>query len=324
MPAQSFHDHIKELRKRLLWVVLAVGVSAGFSYAFRGFVVNAIQKPLGATLFYTSPAGSFNFILKLSMLIGLFVALPVTVYQILRFIEPALPTDIKKLTMLKIILASFLLAIGGIAFSYFYMIPVSLHFFGSYSTNVIKPLISVNEYLSYVMSNFITFALVFQIPLLILFINWIKPIKPSKLLHYQRHVVVGAAALSVILPFTYDPISQFIVAIPIVVLYYVSVILLLIVNRKRVYPVEVSNEEPEIKSSPVPVFTEMPTQSTPTHTKRPALAIDGFVARNRAINRPVAKALPRTAPKVINRAPASPTVSRPDLSIDGISPSLSA
>lgn len=231
---QTFHDHILELRRRLLLVILAIGISGVIAYIVRVQVIRYLQRPLGATLFYTSPAGSFNFVMELSMIIGVFVALPIFIYQLIRFIEPALPIRIKRLSMLKIIGSSFGLALIGIAFAYLYMIPLSLHFFSGFSTAQIKPLINASEYLSYVISNLLIFALIFQIPLLVLFINWIKPIKPSKILHYQRHVIVGAFGLAVILPFTYDPMSQFIVAVPIILLYYTAVILLWATNRRKV------------------------------------------------------------------------------------------
>ena len=83
------------------------------------------------------------------------------------------------------------------------------------------------------MNNLVIFALVFQIPLVILFIDRIKPLTPRGLLRYQRHIIVGAFVLALILPFTYDPISQFVVAIPIVVLYYLSVILVWRASRRR-------------------------------------------------------------------------------------------
>ncbi len=332
VPLQTFHDHVHEFRRRMLWVVLAIGISGGASYVLRVQVIRWLQKPLGATLFYTSPAGSFNFILKLSTLIGLFVALPVIIYQLLRFVEPALPVKLRRRTIVKLISASFLLAVAGVAFGYFYLIPESLHFFAGYATAQIKPLISANEYLSYMMGNFITFALIFQIPLLILFINWIKPMRPSKLLHYQRHIVVGSAALSVILPFTYDPISQFIVAIPIVVLYYLSVILLLIVNRKKIYDAK----EPAKPTTPRPLFAsqqnEIPVEprtilSTPrpvmaTTARKQVSALDGFVVRARTATKPAIQ--PRPQADITSRTPDNPPLSRPNLSIDGISPSLSA
>ncbi len=312
--SQTFHDHVKELRRRTLWVVVAIGISAGISYALRVRIISVLQRPLGAPLFYTSPAGSFNFVIKLSMIIGMFITLPIIIYQLLRFIEPALPKRINKSFMMKVIGASFLLALAGIAFGYFYMIPLSLKFFAGYSTKVIKPLISANEYLSYVSNNLIIFALVFQIPLIILFINWIKPIKPSQLLKYQRHVVVGAFGLAIVLPFTYDPLSQFIVAIPIVVLYYISVVLLLVANRGHKKFAETLMPEPLAPAQLVFAAKPLVSMAVPQPTPlRPRLSsIDGFI---RPTSSPVMKPV---TPVVVSEAKVIPTIKRRQLNVDGI------
>lgn len=227
----TFQDHISELRRRLFWVAMVVLVSATIGYILRDTMLDILQRPLNTPLFYNSPAGSFNFIIKLSSLLGIIVALPFAVFHTIRFVEPALPIKIDNSKLTKIIVASFSLALMGIAFSYFYMIPISLDFFQSYSSDRIQPLISADSYLSYTMGNFVIFAIIFQIPLVILFINWIKPINPSKLLKYQRHVIVAALVIALVLPFTYDPLSQFLVAVPMIVLYYLSIALVKWTNR---------------------------------------------------------------------------------------------
>jgi sec-independent protein translocase protein TatC len=324
---QTFHDHVKELRRRILWCVLAIGLSASLAYTFRLPLTRFMQHPIGTTLYYNSPAGSFNFILKLSMLIGMFIALPVIVYNLLRFIEPALPVKISRRTMLTVMSASLVLALGGMAFSYYYLLPLSLKFFSGYATAQIKPLISAGEYLSFLMGHLITFALMFQIPLVVLFINWIKPIKPGKFLRYQRHVIVAAFGLAVILPFTYDPISQFIVAIPIVVLYYLSIILLWFANRKRYHPEVVAAKQP-ISPSVHPDTGYVPPISLPmpvARAQRGALAMDGFVPKPaHNFSQPTVKV--STAPSIKSMAESEPPVRlkrayKPArrLSIDGLS-----
>ncbi len=334
-PSQTFHDHVKELRKRLLWVILAIGISAGIAYAFHAPIIKVLQKPLGSPLFYTSPAGSFNFIVKLSMIIGMFIALPMIVYQLLAFISPALPKPLKKGRIARIIISSFLLALGGIAFGFFIMIPMSLHFFAGYSSEQIQPLISANEYLSYVMNNLILFALAFQIPLIILFINWIKPIGPRKLLRYQKHIVVGSFALALVLPFTYDPISQFIVALPIVFLYYLSALLLWMVNRKHKLP----SSEPAIEKhtpalSPAPSYNFVPQPApvlampaTPNSIKpivRTIRTTDGIIMR-KSFKQPLVKPNSIALPKAVLSKPKTsihiaPSSLKRGLSLDGLLP----
>jgi len=230
---ETFHHHVGELRKRLAWVVAAVVCSGMLGYVFRDPVIALLQQPLNAPLFYTSPAGSFNFVMKVATIIGMFIALPVLVYQLLRFIEPALPKKLNKKTLLSVISSSFMLACMGIGFGFFIMIPISLKFFAGFSNEQIQPLISATEYLNYVLNILIFFAVIFQIPLISLFINTIKTIDTKKMLKYQKHVIVGSLLLALILPFTYDPVSQFIMALPIVVLFYTSVVLIIVVNKRK-------------------------------------------------------------------------------------------
>ncbi len=323
---QTFQDHIHEVRRRLLIVGLTIGISAGLAYTYRNQAIAAIQKPLDAPLFYSSPGGGFDFVLKLSVIIGMFITLPILVFQLVRFIEPALPRRLTVWSILKVMVASTFLAALGMAFAYFMMIPQSLHFFNSFTTTDVKPLISADSYLSYVINNLITFALAFQIPLFILFINWIRPIKPGKLLRYQRHVIVGAFGLAVILPFTYEPIQQFMIAIPIIGLFYLSVVLLAITNRSwrrdktaQVVAMTTHNTPaaPVIQPAPaVPVLETPRSEPQPLMPAlRPRLSMDGMrgaqpamAARvapaptiQQTISRPSVKATPTPARKAASR-----------------------
>jgi len=230
--SETFHDHVNELKKRIFWVFFAVSVSAILGYVFRVPIISFLDKPLGQTLYYTTPGGSFNFVVKVAGIFGVFIAVPVLVYQIIKFLEPAINQKIKTSKLIKVMVLSMMLAFFGAAFAFYVIIPTSLHFFSGFATNTIKPLISANDYINYVTNSILCFAILFQIPLLIDFIDHISPIKPSKLLKYQKHVVVGALIIAILLPFSYDPISQFIVAVPIIVLYYASAAMLYFKNKK--------------------------------------------------------------------------------------------
>lgn len=232
--SQTFHEHLNELKNRALWVFLAIVISTALGYIFRNSLINFLDRPLGKPLYYTSPAGSFNFVVKVAGIFGVFITFPVLVYQIIRFIEPAINQKIKGSKLIKVMLAAMFLALLGATFAFYIIIPTSLHFFNGYQTSTIKPLISANDYLNYVTNAILCFALFFQLPLLIDFIDYITPIKPSKLLKYQKQVIIGALVIAILLPFTYDPISQFVVAIPIIVLYYISVVMLYIKNKKAI------------------------------------------------------------------------------------------
>lgn len=280
---QSFHDHIKELRVRLLYIILALGATGSLSYYQRNIIIRFIQKPLHSTLYFTAPAGSFNFVIKIATILGVFLALPVIVYNIVKFIEPAFNKKLTSKTVYKVCMSSFCLAIAGGAFGYYVIVPMSLHFFLSYTTATVRPLISASEYLSFIINVLVTFALIFQIPLIVLFINHIKPLNPKSILRYQKYIVVAALIIAVLLPFTYDPISQFVLALPILFAFYASILLLKIVNRNKVVVTkqQVIPEVAEYTPSPSlvaqePAPAETTAEDIAKNVKKQKF-IDGFV-----------------------------------------------
>ena len=229
--SQTFHDHVRELRNRILVVLLCVGLFSVIGYVLRNPIVNFIQRPIASPLYYNTPAGAFNLVFKISFIVGIFLSIPIIVYNLIRFLEPAFSKKIKGKQIIGSLFFSCLLAVMGAAFGYYILLPLSLHFFGGYSSKNISALISANEYFNYVINLGIAFALLFQIPLIIDFINRISPIKPSQLLKYQKHVIVIAIIIAIALPFTFDPITQFVVAVPIIILYYLSILSVMFSNR---------------------------------------------------------------------------------------------
>lgn len=289
-PTLTFHQHLRELRLRLLYVFITLGITGSISYILRKPIINFIQKPLHSTLYFTSPAGSFNFIIKIATVLGVFLALPIIVYNLIRFIEPALPKTFKSKNIYKVCASSFVLAVAGIAFGYYVIVPMSLHFFLSYSSATVRPLITANEYISFIANILITFALIFQIPLIVLFINFVKPLNPRSMLRYQKYIVIASLIIAVLLPFTYDPISQFVLALPILMCFYFSVLLVKIVNRKKTFSTEdqvVTKADviPEAVIAPTPSLPDVATVAAieekpvddPVPKSKKAIYVDGFL-----------------------------------------------
>lgn len=230
---QTALEHLHELWRRALYCVGVLIMGGVFGYIFRQQIINFLQRPLHQQLYYTSPMGSFNFVMQVCLLIGFLLALPVISYNLLRFIEPALRKRLKPRVVLAVLISSFVLAVGGAAFGYYLTLPFALQFFGQVGTSSLRPLISVNEYFSFILGYLGTFAAVFQLPLLLLFINHITPFKPGGLSKWRKHVYIGAFAISLIMPSSPDPLSQVSLAIPIIILYELSIGLIWLANRKH-------------------------------------------------------------------------------------------
>jgi sec-independent protein translocase protein TatC len=224
---QPFLGHIQELRTRLLTCVAVLLAAASLGYWQRDVILPWVQRPLHANLIYTSPSGGFEYVAMISLAVGLVVALPVICYQLIRFITPAFARGPKvKQRLVRMLVAAYLLAAAGVAFGYYMILPASLRFFASYSSPSIKPLITAQEYLSFTIGCLVTFAILFQLPLIVSTIDRIRPIPPKAFMGHQRLVIVGSLAIALILPFTYDPITQFVIAVPIILLYEVSGLIL--------------------------------------------------------------------------------------------------
>jgi len=230
---QPFSSHIHELRKRLIYCVLTllVGTLAGFALHQRIFDI--LRRPLKQQLYYTSPIGGFNAIIKISIMFGLIICVPVLIYQIHKFLMPAFRSQHSK-KQPKYIFSSTVLAAIGVTFAYFVSLPASLHFLTNLNTPGMQPFMVVNDYLNFVFMYLAGFALLFQIPLIMLFINRIKPQKPRKLMSYQRYVILLSFILAAILTPTPDPLNQTLMAVPIILLYQFSVMLVWLKNRKIV------------------------------------------------------------------------------------------
>lgn len=221
----SLREHIQELRKRLLIIVAVFVLWCGVGYLIREPLTRLLLNPLGQSVYYSTPQGGFEFFMRVVMTAGFICAVPVIVHQLLRFIEPAVGRKLTTKLMRRTLIWSFVLALTGIAFGYFMILPTTLEFFGKFGGPGIKALISADSYLTMVLGILATFALIFQLPLVISIIDHIRPMKPRQLAKYRRHVIIGSLVIALILPFSYDPITQFIMAVPIVMLYELSILL---------------------------------------------------------------------------------------------------
>lgn len=214
--------HISEFRKRLLWSVLALMAGGILGYIYHDQIIAVLVKPLNQQLYYTSPTGGFDFLIKTCLFFGFLLAVPILVYNLLKFITPAIPPHITYKTG-KILFISSLLALAGVAFAYFISLPAALHFLNNFSTGPVTSLISANEYFTFVMIYMAGFAALFQMPLIIAFINKVTPLTPKLLMQKQRFVILGSFIIAAILTPTPDPMNQTLMAIPIVMLYQSSI-----------------------------------------------------------------------------------------------------
>jgi sec-independent protein translocase protein TatC len=235
---QVLIDHIRELRTRLFVCAAVLIVGGIIGYLFYTPILEWLRSPLGTNLYYSTPAGSFNFIVKVSSMIGILAAVPFIIFQLIRFVQPVFK---EKLSMKRIVaytISSIILAVAGALFAFYGILPGALKFFAGFQVAGLSALIDANNYLNFVINAMVTFIIVFQIPLLMIIIDRIKPISPQKLFAAEKYVVVGGLLVSLIVPFAMDLTTALLIAGPIIILYNLSVGIILVhhlmTRQKRV------------------------------------------------------------------------------------------
>jgi sec-independent protein translocase protein TatC len=300
-------DHLHDLRRHLTWVVIFIGVGAGAAFSINEYLLKLLQDPLGETLYYTSPTGGLSFTFKLCATAGIVFAFPVILLNIFKFIEPVLDESQRR-GLPFYALWSFIMAYAGIAFAYYISLPNALKFLTNFGNGSIQSLINVNEYFNFALSYVAGFALLFQLPLIVLFINRIKPLKPGKMMSAQRYIIVISFIVAAILTPTPDPMNQFMMAAPMIILYQLSIVLVMIRNsfnrghKKKHKPqqVEYVPEDPPIyHHSENPAYA---TMQQPVHRRQPILVTDfGPAQSQRTVKR---QPVHREAPvQELQRAP---------------------
>ncbi len=229
----------------MFYVLLFVVIGAVVGYVNYSPILGVILQPLRRQpLYYTSPAGGFELMFNVCIFTGLLLAVPALTYHVFRFVAPALPSRTQKV-LIHYIVSSCVLFTMGAAFAYFVCVPAALNFLGGFSSPQIHSLLSAPEYLSLLLRYILGFGLLFQLPLLLLLLNAVQPITPLQLRHAGRYVILASAAIAAVLSPTPDIVNQTILAVPIIVLYYGSALLIWYLNRKLPHPLpESTSHEP--------------------------------------------------------------------------------
>lgn len=228
--AQTFSQHLQELRTRVVWYLSSLFAGTIVGYFFYDQILAALIRPLGQPIFYTSPSGGFNFTVQLSLFVGFILSLPMLVYQLVAFLEPAFSRRPRYLIML-CVSASILLLALGVVFAYWISLPGALYFLNAFASPEMRALISTEEYFSFITRYLLGFGLIFQLPLVILAIHLVRPFSFVELWQYQRWVVLGSFLFSAILTPTPDVFNQILMALPLIVLYQVSIVIIWVYQR---------------------------------------------------------------------------------------------
>jgi len=244
-----FLDHLEELRKRLFWMAGAtvIGVVVAFVLLSRLDIIRLLERPIlpllhGQKLIYTHPGTSFHILLNASLALGLILASPIIVGQIWGFLAPALYSHEKRV-VIPVLVSMVALFLAGVSLSYFVVLPLTLQFLMSIESTALTPMIAATEYFDFAISMCLAFGLVFEVPIAILALTALGIVTPQFLSRYRRHAVVICLTAAAFITPGADPYSLFALAIPLYILYELSVFVAIFAYRKRIRRQQRRDEE---------------------------------------------------------------------------------
>ena len=235
-----FLDHLEELRWRLfrMAVAIAIGVLVAFTLLYTkqvdiiGLIAKPVQPFLKRPLMVTHPSDLFDIVMDASIAIGLILASPVLVWQVWGFLSPALYGHEKKVVIPALVGAAGLF-LGGMALSYYFVLPVTLGFLMSFQSASVESVLTVHEYFGFVLAMCLAFGAVFELPIVILLLTALGLVKPTFLAKFRRHAFVGCLLAAALITPGSDPTSLFALTMPLYLLYEVSITLSRVVYNRR-------------------------------------------------------------------------------------------
>lgn len=226
----SIMDHLQELRRRLIIAILSIGAASLVCFYFVDDLMKWITQPAGK-LYYLSPAEGFFAYMKMSVFAGFLLALPVVLFQAWVFIVPALNRSEKQLAVI-LVPTSVLLFFIGLSFSYFLVLPAALKFFMGFASDSLQPLLSLGQYLSFVISMMLPFGFVFELPLVLFVLAKIGLISSAFLASKRKLALLLAFVAGGVISPTPDMFGQVMIAIPLLLLYEGSIWLVRAILKK--------------------------------------------------------------------------------------------
>jgi len=231
----SFLDHIEELRWRIIYSLIGIVIFTIIAWVFINPLVEIVllkpARDAQASLQNLRPFGQLFLYFQVAIIIGIVASIPNIFYQLWKFIAPALKKSERKY-ILRIVFFSTFCFLAGIAFAYFVMLPMAMKFAAQFGTEEIKNEFAIDEYMSIIISIMLSAGVVFELPMVSFFLSKLGILSPKYMRKYRKHAIVIIMILAAILTPGTDPVSQVILAVPLVLLYEISIFISKISYKK--------------------------------------------------------------------------------------------
>lgn len=229
----SLVQHLKEFRDRLMVACIAIALTTAISFLFTTDIIKLLLVPAGVSkLIALSPTENFTTYFRVALFSGFALAMPVILYEIYAYIDPALHPNERRfaLTLGPFVL---LLFVGGMLFCYLILLPNALKFLINFGSEVIDNQLRASEYLSFVTLFIVGMGVVFEMPVLIYALLRLGVVQRSWLTSKRRYVFVGSFLVAAVITPTPDPFNQTLVAIPMYLLFELGLLLGRLGARRR-------------------------------------------------------------------------------------------
>lgn len=232
----SFLEHIEELRWRIIYSLIGVVLFTIIAWIFIDPLIEIVllkpARDANASLQNLRPFGQLFLYVQVAIIVGIVASLPNIFYQLWKFIAPALRKRERKYILWIVFFSTFCFLIG-IAFAYFVMLPLAMKFAAQFGSQEIKNEFAIDEYMSIIISVMLAAGVVFELPMVSFFLSKLGILTPDFMRKYRRHSIVIILILAAILTPGADPVSQVILAVPLVLLYEISIFISKISSKKN-------------------------------------------------------------------------------------------
>ncbi len=234
--SMSFLQHLEELRWRFVYSSVGVLIGTIVTWIFIDFLVDSIllvpARTANIHLQNLRPFGQLFLFMQIAIIGGIILSIPNIFYQMWKFISPALKESEKKYISL-IVFFSSICFLTGIAFAYFVMLPLTLKFAGQFGSVNIENNFAIAEYFSMIISVMLGAAVVFELPMLSFLLSKLGILTPQIMRKYRKHSIVAILILAAILTPGTDPVAQVLLAIPLGLLYEISIFVSKVFSKKK-------------------------------------------------------------------------------------------
>jgi len=232
----SFLDHLGELRKRIVWSVVAILVGLLIALSFAERLMKFVRRPFeaaipGAKLVFLTPTEGFWVYMKVALIAGVVLAIPVVLYQVWAFVAPGLHTHEKRFAVPFVFVGSLFFLIGA-TFAQLVVIPFAMRFLVSFPGADLTPMISVGSYVDFVLKFTLAFGAIFELPVAITLASRMGLVTPQFLAKNRKYAVLLTFVVAAILTPTPDIFNQSLMAGPMILLYELGIISARIFGRR--------------------------------------------------------------------------------------------